>query len=157
MDEIKREIVLLWDSGASVGKICRALPRREGTIKRLVKEMRESGELQDRGSISEITRTKVIALYKSGQTNPYEIAKAFGLAVSTVNGILGNAKLNRGRPKHNYKARRLRELSELGEITQLVISDLKAGLKPREIARKRDLSTQWVYEIKKKYIDTGRV
>ena len=157
MEEIKRQIVLLWQSGASVSKICRALPCKEGTAKRLVKEMRESGELEERESIGEITRKKVLALYESGVTSKYEIANSFGLAVSTVNKILVEAKLNRVRPKQNYRKTRIKSFEELGEKTQSVILDLKAGLKPREIARNRDFSTQWVYEIKKKYIDTGRV
>ena len=108
MENIKRQIILLWESGETVSKICRLMPRREGTVRRIIKEMQESGELKERGSIAEITKQKVINLYKNGQTNPYEIANAFGLSVNTVNGILSKAKLHRDRPKHNYKPKKLR-------------------------------------------------
>jgi DNA invertase Pin-like site-specific DNA recombinase len=129
------------------------MPCKDFVTRNAIKEMRQKGELADRPFKSEITREKVIGLYKSGVTNPYEIAKSFGLSPMTVRNILSHAKLNRERPKHNYKKREPRAYERLCDNTKGIIKLLNSGMTARQVARELDMSTQWVYVIKAKYID----
>jgi transposase len=155
LEEIRKKIAILWDGGYSINEICRALPCREGTTKRIIKGMKESGELEERAGKKEFTTEKVLALYHSGVTNPYEIANSYGISVGTVKRVLVEAKLSRKRPEHNYKTTKPRAEGTLCENTRGIISDLRSGLTPRQVAKKRDMSTQWVYVVKTKYIDKG--
>lgn len=155
LEEHKSKIKALWNAGYSINEICRAVPWKDGVTTRVIKEMRESGELERRGGKKEFTRGKILGLYHSGVTNPYEIAESFGISVATVRGVLAEAKLNRSRPKHNYKPTKPQAEETLCKNTRSIIEALRSGLTPRQVARELDMSTQWVYVIKKKYIDKG--
>ena len=155
MEELKKKLISLWESGATIPEIVRIMPCRAVVTKTLLKEMKASGELKPRKTKGDITREKVLYLYHSGVTNPYEIAEYYNLSIHTIKNVLSNAKLSRGRPPHNYKERKPRDISKLSKNTQLIIADLKSGLSVREISRKYDISTQWIHIIKAKYISKG--
>ena len=63
-----------------------------------------------------------------------------------VNIILSNAKLGRERPKRNYKQRKV------CENTQAIITALKSGKTAREICAEFGVSTQYVYQVKNKFV-----
>lgn len=137
-------IIRLWESGESKRVIAKMLPYKPYHIEKKILELRQNGVLKGRTARSSIkTREKVLSAYNKGITNPYEIADMLGLSHHTVKDHLVKAKLNRTRPKRNYKT---------CDKTQLIKQDLESGIKAREIAKKHGVSTQWVHQIRNKYI-----
>lgn len=137
----------LWASGKGVGEIARLLPYKEYIAIREIRELKRNGVLKGRSGKSRAnTQAKVLQAYNDGITSPYEIAEMFGLKVSTVNWILGNSKLDRKRPKHNYKQ------YPLCEKTQQIITEIKSGKPLHEIAKAHGTSRQYVHKIKNKYV-----
>ena len=137
-------IINLWESGTSITNIIRMLPYDKNEVRQTISELRQKGVLEGRTARSSIkTREKVLSVYNKGITNPYEIADMLGLSHHTVKDHLVKAKLSRTRPKRNYKT---------CDKTQLIKQDLESGIKAREIAKKHGVSTQWVHQIRNKYI-----
>jgi hypothetical protein len=70
----------------------------------------------------------------------------FDIDCRYVNIILSNAKLGRKRPKRNYKQRKV------CENTQAIITALQSGKRVREICAEFGVSTQYVYQVKDKFV-----
>lgn len=137
----------LWASGKGVGEIARLLPYKEYIAKREIAELKRNGVLKGRSGKSQAnTQARVLQAYKDGITNPYEIAEMFDMDYRYVNNILSNAKLGRERPKRNYKQRKV------CENTQAIITALKSGKRVREICAEFGVSTQYVYQVKNKFV-----
>ena len=137
----------LWASGKGIGEIARLLPYKEYIAKREIAELKQKGVLKGRsGKTATKTWEKVLQAYNNGITSPYDLAEMFGLKVSTVNWILGTSKLDRKRPKHNYKQ------YPLCEKTQQIITEIQIGKPLHEIAKNHGTSRQYVHKIKNKYV-----
>lgn len=135
----------LWASGKGVGEIARLLPYKEYIAKKEIAQLKKKGVLKGRsGKTATKTWEKVLQAYNDGITNPYEIAELCDCCYGYVNTILSNAKL--GRVKRNYKQRKV------CENTQAIITALKSGKRVREICAEFGVSTQYVYQVKNKYV-----
>lgn len=148
MDENEKKIVIkLWNNGETISTIAKLLPYKEYIATKKIQELKKMNVLDGRsGKTKEKTTEKVLATYKNTTTNPYEIAEILDLSIRTVNGILCEAKLERVRPKHNYKKK------EISYRTKLILNDLKSGVNPRKIAKKYDVSTQYVYQTRNRFL-----
>lgn len=137
----------LWASGKGVGEIARLLPYKEYIAKKEIAQLKQNGVLKGRsGKTATKTLGKVLEAYNDGITNPYDLAEMFGLKVGSVNTILSNSKLDRKRPKHNYKQ------YPLCEKTQQIITEIQSGKALHEIAKAHGTSRQYVHKIKNKYV-----
>jgi DNA-binding CsgD family transcriptional regulator len=137
----------LWASGKGVGEIARLLPYKEYIAIRKIRELKRNGVLKGRSGKSQAnTQAKVLQAYNDGITSPYEIAEMLDMDYRYVNTILSNAKLGRERPKRNYKQRKL------CKNTQAIIDRLKSGKRVREICAEFGVSTQYVYQVKNKFV-----
>ena len=137
----------LWASGKGVGEIARLLPYKEYIAKREIAELKRNGVLNGRSGKSRAnTQARVLQAYNDGITNPYETAEMLGIDCRYVNIILSNAKLGRQRPKRNYKQRKV------CENTQAIITALRSGKRVREICAEFGVSTQYVYQVKNKFV-----
>lgn len=146
-EQDKNLIIRLWESGEPSSSIVRLLPYDTQTAKSMITELRQNGVLKGRsGKTATKTWEKVLQAYNDGITSPYDLAEMFGLKVSTVNWILGNSKLDRKRPKHNYKQ------YPLCEKTQQIITEIQSGKPLYEIAKAHGTSRQYVHKVKNKYV-----
>ena len=137
----------LWASGKGVVEIARLLPYKEYIAKREIQELKRNGVLKGKSGKSQAnTQAKVLQAYNDGITNPYEIAEMCEINWRYVNKILCGAKLGRVRPKQYYKLRKV------CEITQAIITALKSGKRVREICAEFGVSTQYVYQVKNKFV-----
>lgn len=149
MTQQDRELIIrLWNNRMSINKIVRMLPYKPTVAKQYVKEVKESSELKAENR-APTQREIVVTAYKNGMTNPHEIAEHFGYNFDTVQTFLARAKLNRKRPPKNYKQR-------TGvDRTQQIITAINDGKSNAEIARQFGVTRQWVYTIRKKYVEQG--
>lgn len=137
----------LWASGKGVGEIARLLPYKEYIAKQEIRELKRNGVLKGRSGKSRAnTQAKVLQAYNDGITSPYEIVELCGVSVGYVNNILSSAIGGRERPKRNYKQRKV------CENTQAIITALKSGKRVREICAEFGVSTQYVYQVKDKFV-----
>jgi hypothetical protein len=137
----------LWASGKGVGEIARLLPYKEYIAIREIRELKKKGVLKGKSGKSQAnTQAKVLQAYNDGITSPYEIAEMFGVCCGYVNNILSGAIGGRQRPKRNYKQRKL------CKNTQAIITALRSGKRVREICAEFGVSTQYVYQVKDKFV-----
>jgi transposase len=137
----------LWASGKGVGEIARLLPYKEYIAKREIAELKRNGVLKGRSGKSRAnTKARVLQAYNDGITSPYEIAEMFGVCYGYVNNILSGAIGGRKRPKRNYKQRKV------CETTQAIITALRNGKRVREICNEFGVSTQYVYQVKNRFV-----
>ena len=137
----------LWANGKGVGEIARLLPYKEYIAKREIAELKRNGVLKGRSGKSQaITQEKVLQAFNDGITSPYEIAELCGVCVGHIRNVLSRAKVKIQRPKRNYKQRKV------CENTQAIIDRLKSGKRVREICTEFGVSTQYVYEVKNKFV-----
>lgn len=137
----------LWSSGKGVGEIARLLPYKEYIAKREIAELKRNGVLKGRSGKSQAnTQERVLQAYNDGITSPYEIAELCGVGVGYVYNVLSRAKVKIQRPKRNYKQRKL------CENTQAIITALQSGKTAREICTEFGVSTQYVYQVKNKFV-----
>lgn len=148
MTESETKLVIrLWESGKGIGEIARLLPYKEYIAKKEIAELKRNGVLKGKSGKSQAnTQAKVLQAYNDGITNPYEIAETLEIDMRYVNNILCSAKLGRVRPKRNYKQRKV------CENTQAIIEQLKSGKRVREICAEFGVSTQYVYQVKNKFV-----
>lgn len=145
MQEHKEHIKRLWDGGMSATGIITVMPLKKSVTKSLIKEMRQSGELQGHsGKTREKTRSKVKMLYEQGY-NRNEIANALNLSVETVRRAFEEMHIKTGRPPHNYKP------TPIGDKTRAMLKEIANGDEKREIASRYGVSTQYVYRISKRF------
>ncbi len=142
----------LWVSKQPISCIIRMLPYPESEARKMVKALRDDGTLTD-----EVRKkngaTEILRLYNSGITSPYDIAEKSGYTYNTVKAILHRQKVSRKRPLHNYKSRTPTDITTLNAKTQEIISALKNGESCSIIAKKHNVSRQYVSKIKKKYVN----
>lgn len=154
MTESEKSLVIsLWNSGETMASIIQVLPYSKYRARQEIKQLQQDGILVGRsGKTQSKTKEKILCLYNDGITSPYEIAEILNFKVGTVNTILSNAKLDRKRPEHNYKKRKQTNFNLLCDKTKEIIVSLQEGLSVREVAKKFDVATQYVYEIKGKFV-----
>lgn len=151
--EDRNFIVQCWEAGGTIGGIVKLLPYKKTVARRMILELRNEGAIKGRsGKTREKTKEIVLWTYQEKTHNPYEIAELLGYAPTTVQDILNKAKLNRKRPPKNYKHGGVRPIERASEKTQKIFLDIQSGMSMREISKKHDVSTQYVYDIKKRYI-----
>lgn len=137
----------LWASGKGVGEIARLLPYKEYIAKREIAELKRNGVLKGKSGKSRAnTQARVLQAYNDGITSPYEIAELCGVCVGYVYNVLSQAKVKIQRQKHNYKQRKL------CENTQAIITALQSGKRVRGICAEFGVSTQYVYQVKNKFV-----
>jgi transposase len=137
----------LWASGKGVGEIARLLPYKEYIAKQEIRELKRNGVLKGKSGKSQAnTQAKVLQAYNDGITSPYDLAEMFGVCYGYVNNILSSAISGRQRPKRNYKQRKV------CENTQAIITALRSGKRVREICNEFGVSTQYVYQVKDKFV-----
>jgi DNA invertase Pin-like site-specific DNA recombinase len=141
---IKRQ----WEAGVSIQKIVKTMPHTK------VAAMRMIWRLQDEGVLPARKRKRgaelVVEAYKNGMHNPYEIAEQYNYSVYTVRRWLNDAKLERGRPPHNWKQK------ELDAKTKKIIECLESGVGVCETARRFGVTKQWVSQVKKRSEENER-
>ena len=146
-EQDKNLIIRLWESGEPSSAIVRLLPYDTQTAKSMVMELRQNGVLKGRsGKTATKTWEKVLRAYNDGITSPYDLAEMFGLKLTTINNILSNSRLDRKRPKHNYKQ------YPLCEKTQQIITEIQSGKPLHEIAKAHGTSRQYVHKVKNKHV-----
>ena len=137
----------LWASGKGVGEIARLLPYKEYIARQEIRELKRNGVLKGRSGKSRAnTQARVLQAYNDGITSPYEIAELCGVGAGHIRNVLSQAKVKNGRPKRNYKQRKV------CENTQAIITALQSGKTARQISQDFSVSTQYVYEIKGKFV-----
>lgn len=150
-EQDKTLIQKLWVSRQPISCIIRMLPYPENEARKMVKALREDGTLTDEVRKKDGT-AEIMKLYHSGVTSPYEIAEKSGYALNTVNDVLQRQKLGRKRPPHNYRKRMPTDITTLNAKTQEIVTALKHGEVSSIIAKKYNVSRQYVSKIKKKYV-----
>ena len=142
----------LWASGKGVGEIARLLPYKEYIAKREIAELKKKGVLKGKSGKSQAnTQERILQAINDGITRPYEIAELCGVCVGYVYNVLSQAKVKIQRQKHNYKQRKV------CENTQAIITALKSGKRVREICADFGVSTQYVYQVKNKFVKEQRL
>lgn len=150
-----RELIIrLWNNRMSINKIVRMLPYSPTVARQYVKEVKASGALKAENRVPN-DRELVVQAYKGGMTNHYEIAETYGINYDCIRVYLNGANIHRQRPPHNYKQRKRLKVQELPEKTQQIITALKDGTPNAEVARNHGISRQFVWKVKKKYVDIG--
>lgn len=129
-----------WEIGVPIKQIVRNMPCSKGDAMKHLLKLQRDGVLpkRERKSGSVI----VVAAYKSGMHNPYEIAETYGYKVGTVRNWLTKAKLSRGRPKHNWKEK------PQSEKTKKILQCIENGMRSCDIAREFGVTKQWVSYLK---------
>lgn len=140
---MKETIAKMYNDGISLRVIERTLPMTIKEAQALINQMKINGELPPR-RIREKTKNKVKILHEQGK-NKYEIAGELNLNIQTVEKTLRVLFPNRGRPKHNYVNNRQRNAKTLGIQEELQ----KGELSYSEIARKYNVSRQYVFRLSK--------
>ena len=142
----------LWANGKGVGEIARLLPYKEYIVKREIQELKRNGVLKGKSGKSQaIIQERILQAINDGITNPYEIAELCGVGVGHIRNVLSRAKVKIQRPKRNYKQRKV------CENTKAIINALQSGKKVREICIEFGVSTQYVYEVKNKFVKKQRL
>ena len=136
-------VVKLWNDGKSTTEIARVLPYKEYRVRREIVLLRQNGVLNGKsGKTKEKALAKILQAYNSGITSPYIIADMFNMNLGTVNTYLTQCKLGRTRPPQNYKK------TKTCEKTQKIIEEIKTGFRLTEIAKKYNVTKQYVYNLK---------
>lgn len=151
-EQDKNLIQKLWVGKQPISCIIRMLPYPEGEARKMVKALRDDGTLTDEVRKKNGT-AEILRLYNSGITSPYDIVEKSGYALNTVKAILQRQKIHRKRPLHNYKSRTPTDITTLNAKTQEIITALKNGEGCAAIAKKHDVSRQYVSKVKKKYVN----
>lgn len=148
MTESEKDLIIrLWESGKTIKEIILFFPYPKDYLRNEVRELKKQGVLVGRsGKTKQKTTQKMLDLYNDGIRNPYEIASRLNVCPKYVNNRLSSCHLSRGKPKQNYKPK------SVNEKTAAIINDIKNGKKIKEIASSYDISRQYVYAIKNKYV-----
>ena len=137
----------LWANGKGVGEIARLLPYKEYIARQEIRELKRNGVLKGKSGKSRAnTQARVFQAYNDGITSPYEIAELCSVGMGYIRNVLSQAKVKIQRQKHNYKQRKL------CENTQAIITALRSGKRVREICTEFGVSTQYIYEVKNKFV-----
>lgn len=147
-EQEKNLIIALWENGTPVNSIVRMLDCKEYHARQYIKELRNNGTLTKENRRKNATEI-VVNVFNKGETNPYKIAEITGYKVSTVRTLLNGAHITIPKGKRN---RPPTKISSLCELTQLIIEDIKSGEKFSQIAKNHNVSRQYVYKIKDKYV-----
>lgn len=147
-EQEKNLIIALWENGTPVNSIVRMLDCKQCYAKQYIKELRDNGTLTKENRRKNATEI-VVNVFNKGETNPYKIAEITGYKVTTVRTLLNGAHISIPRGKRN---RPPTKISSLCELTQLIIEDIKSGEKFSQIAKNHNVSRQYVYKVKDKYV-----
>lgn len=148
MTETDREfIVNLWKNRNSVNKIIQMLPYDKGTAKEIVDEVIKSGELNGIERISPKMK-RIYELHQNG-TTVSELSEMFNVTTNYVCRCLRKYGVYTGRPNKNHKSKKLIDK------TESIINDLKDTESHNsfsDIARKHNVSRQYVFILYNKYV-----
>ena len=137
-----KQIKDFWESGLPLEQIYQMLPytRYEGI--KMVRELRENGTLKPRKKTQSAIE-KVAYAWENETKNTYALAEMFGYAHRTVEIYLSNSGIRKGkRNPTNFKH---------CDKTNDIIVDLQGGdLSQVEIARKHQVSRQYITDVKRK-------
>lgn len=142
----KSKIISLWESGMSLAQIKRmtAVSPREFDL--AVKEMKVKGEFPKTHKTCE---DKIVEAYHRGERNPYKIAEDYGTTIGNVRYALRKNKL--------YLGKKTRVWVHC-DRTNAIIEDLQDGeLSQVEIARKHQVSRQYITNVKRKLEKWGEI
>lgn len=153
MEEIENKIKSLWDNGESIEKIAKQLGIKRWHAVKKIKELRESGKINfiERNKNKKIS-SKILNLWNNGVTSPYEIAKILNTSKNVVYKSLTENNIKIERPKKNYRVREKTKIENLSYKTKMILKEIENGKSKIEIAKKYDVSRQWVYSIEKVHI-----
>ena len=144
----RRQIVNLWESGATIEQMIRLLPYRRKDSQQMINELRADGTLAPRHK-KERARQILANAVNEGMTDLRELSETYGFTASTIKAYLTNTGAKRGRPAHNTKKR------ELSQQTQQIMRDLQSGKTIPALAKRYGLSRQRIHTIKKQ-MEEGR-
>lgn len=139
-EQDKEKIIQLWNNRVAVNRIIQLLPYERKEIMREINRMKLDGSLDAKNRIPTMVE-RIGEAYKSGTTNPYELAKVFGVSRAYINAALWQCDIYRKRPPHNYSS----------VIRQEIVKELDKGTSPVDIARKVGVSRQYVYSVRSEY------
>lgn len=137
----KQEVKKMWEQGISVNQISRLLPYNQYKTLKDIKKLKKEGFLKPR-SIYEINAQKVADMYANNK-NLLEIANCLGLSMGYVAELLQYKKIKHPRYT-NFRKR------EINEKAKNIISDLNKKIPQSEIARKYEVSRQYVGQLKER-------
>lgn len=148
-EQDKNLIISLWNNGETVSNIIKMLPYDENTARNMIKELRDGNILKDRTKRNAKECVKIAV--EQGIMNKYQIAEMYGYDITTIENAIISLRIKRQRPHKNYKKRKEVELSEQ---THKIIEDLRAKEQTQgAIAKKYNVSRQYVSWLKKKYVE----
>lgn len=146
-NEEKALVIQMLEARVKVGTIARMLPYDEKDAKKQINKLRKSGEI----TYKVATKKEIVNnLYKSGVRDFKEFKETAKCSESLLRSTLGD-KVKKERPK-KYKLRKPTDIDTLSDLTKTIIEELKQGKLPRQIAHEHNFSTQYIYEIKNKYV-----
>ena len=147
-EQDKNLIIALWENGTSVNSIVRMLDCKQYYAKQYIKELRDNGTLTKENRRKNATEI-VVNVFNKGETNPYKIAEITGYKVGTVRTLLNSAHISIPKGKRNRPPTKIYALLA---FTQLIIEEIKSGEKFSQIAKNHNVSRQYVYKVKDKYV-----
>ena len=136
----KEYIIALWNARTPIKELFRRLPYKHSISVKIIEKMLSMGLISERLSKGESTRRKVVALYESGITDAYTIAKELNVSTGTARNYLKSSGLPhlKRRPKHNYKRR------PQTKQTKQILKYRQQNMSYGQIAKKMGVSRQYV-------------
>lgn len=143
-NEERKLIITLWENGYSVDAIIQHLPYPAYKAREMVRSLRKDGTLKDR-KITEIALSRITTAYNNGTTDPIELSHIFGYSLKTTIQYLKLAGIKRGHPKKHYFPK------GVGNKAKQIMHDIQtSNLTLSGIAKKHNVSRQYVYQLKKR-------
>lgn len=147
-EQDKAILIEMWNNRVSVERISQLLPYKANTVRNIIQELLKDGIL-NRANRVKTLRDRITDMYLSGVTDMDELAEMFETSKNYVSNCLRDNKINHKR-KTVYKKRKPNE--RIDERTQAIIDELKKGKSQTEIAKKFNVTRQWVFSIKKRFL-----
>lgn len=145
MTESERSAIKrMWDAGVSQEKIIQTMPMSRTAAIKVLKTLRYEGFLPPRKR--KRGQVLVAEAYRSGITNPYELSEKYGYTIKTVAAYLRSEGIQRKRGKRSWKE------IDPSERTKKIRECLENGASMSEVARMFNVSRQWVFIVKERYL-----
>ena len=141
-DVDKKTIKRLWDSRVPINQIILMLPYKKVVAKRMIDELRANGTLKPR-NCKKTAIQAIASTWDNGITDIDELCEMFSYKPNTVKCYLSFSRGNSVRPHRNYRAK------QFNEKAQSIMDEIsKQELSLSDIARKFEVSRQYVYQLK---------
>lgn len=142
-------LIRLCESGENLTAITRLLPYKRQTIRQTILKLRQKGVLNgQKANKRENTQARVLNAYNGGLRTISGIVNFTSLSRQTVRRCLLNHNIRLQRPRVYRK----KDISERSEKTQSIVNDLKNGMRVCEIVQKENVSRQYIYKVKNKFL-----